>query len=365
MKRIICVALSCVLHFSYVIAQNPGYMPIGDPDSGGIADIALIYQGGIERLDWNKEQLAPHVSWINPETMHEEWLFDGFLFIEFKDFRGNLFAKGYGGETASKPVLEWFLDRIFEKNVAVDALDHVVGETISRIGAPPTVRKVILTVPEPIRGYKDWGTLNGKALDFDIQEDRVASVEWFIDRLLARWETADFKNIELAGFYWVAEEMGEDDTDLIRKTGKYISEKGKHFYWIPWFGAPGAPNWKELGFDAAYQQPNYFFKTTVPVSQLDEACHLAREKNMGLEMEWDARVWENKQEFLPRMSEYLNRFENEGVLRYAAMAHYMGGSGLYKMLPEIEKDKDVKDMYIRYCSIISARQNLLKLLLSP
>ena len=336
------------------------FLPAGAPESGGIVDMALIYHGNARRLDWNKKQLSPHVSWLNPETNTEEWLFDTFLFIEFKDPNGDLFAKGYRGEPAKRTVFEWFLNRIFEKGVAVDALNELLGETASRIGPPSIPRKVILTIPEPISGYKNWGELNGKPVDFDVQADRIAVAKWFIDNLMERWQEAGFDHLELAGFYWVAEEMGDNDIDLelMQATGKYIRELGKRFYWIPWWQAPGSGEWKNLSFDAAYQQPNHFFRDTIPQSRLDKACAFAKEHNMGMEMEWDARIWKDKENFLPRMQAYLDVFENAGVIKNASMAHYMDNGGLYDLFMKIEeeKDEDLRNIFNRYCSIIAGRQ---------
>lgn len=330
------------------------YIYLNSKLTNNITDLALIYQGGIKRLDWNKEQLQPHVSWINPSSQKEEWLFDGFLFLEFRDFRGNIFANGYGGEPASKEVLDWYLDRIFEKNLSVDALDQVIGETINRIGKPQKMRQVILTIPEPIRGYKNWGVLNGKKLDFDIEEDRLAAAQYFIDKLLERWNKGNFKNITLAGFYWVAEEVHNENKSLVMNTKEYIHKKNKKFYWIPWWKSPGSPSWKDC-FDVAYQQPNHFFNKSVPDSRLDEACEFACEHNMGLEMEWDVRVWTDKAAFLPRMNAYLDYFEKHEVIKNAAIAHYMDGEGLYAMTKNLS-DPDVLKVYIRYCNILVKRQ---------
>ena len=49
-----------------------------------IRDLALIYQGGSQRIPWTEDQILPYVvhKFANGK---KNWLFDGFLFLEFAD----------------------------------------------------------------------------------------------------------------------------------------------------------------------------------------------------------------------------------------------------------------------------------------
>ncbi|MDE5595604.1 MAG: DUF4855 domain-containing protein [Muribaculaceae bacterium] len=49
-----------------------------------IRDLALIYQGGSQRIPWTEDQIEPYVvhKFGNGK---KDWLFDGFLFLEFAD----------------------------------------------------------------------------------------------------------------------------------------------------------------------------------------------------------------------------------------------------------------------------------------
>ena len=348
------IAVCCLMFAPLLSASEPAYMPPG-PQTGGIVDLALIYQGGTHRIDWTPEQFEPYLTWTNPDTQKEEWLFDGFLFIEFKSNTGFMFAKGYGSKPSTKENQLWFLERVFEKGKAVDALDKALGKTIQRLGTPPRPRRVVLTLPEPIIQTENWGELNGKALDFKNNEDRVAAVKWFIDLLLERWKKEGYQNLELAGFYWVAEEMGKDDTvKLIQPIGQYIRSHNKRFYWIPWWNSPGSKIWKDLGFDAAYQQPNYFFKLNVPDGRVEDACRFAKEHAMGLEMEWDHRAMNDKENYARRLKGYLDGFEQAGVWKEAAVAHYMDGHGMIALSKST--DPNIIPLYRRLCSAIAERQ---------
>ena len=46
-----------------------------------VRDLALIYQGGVHRLDWTQEQFVPYVTHTFADG-HKDWFFDGFLFLE-------------------------------------------------------------------------------------------------------------------------------------------------------------------------------------------------------------------------------------------------------------------------------------------
>ena len=333
-----------------------GYMPAGSPETGGIVDLALIYQGGVHRIDWTKEQFGPYLTWSNPKTQKEEWLFDGFLFIEFKSNTGHMYAKGYGAKPSTKADQLWYLDRVFEKEKSVHALDSALGEVIGRLGPPPLPRRVVLTLPEPIVATENWGELDGKPLDFKKTEDRLAAVTWFMERLTKRWNESNFNHLELAGFYWVAESMGPDDQELMNLIGTEIRKRGKRFYWIPYWGARGNGQWRELGFDVAYQQPNFFFKLEVPESRIPTACQFAKEHGMGMEMEWDERLMSRTEEYAPKMQGYLDGFEEAGVWATAAAAHYMAGHGIINLSKS--KDPVVAGFYQRLCTILAQRQKM-------
>lgn len=336
-------------------AEESDYLPIASDKAGGIVDLALIYQGGTHRIPWTSEQFRPYLTWTDPETGKEEWLFDGFLFLEFRSGKGEIYAKGYGQKPATKEDWLWYLDRIFASDLAVHALNQELAQTVQRLGQPPRKRKVVLTVPEPIIQTVNWGELDGKSLDFTDTNDRIVATKWFIDQLLKRWEEGDFKHLELAGFYWVAEEMGDSDQQLILAAGNYIRSKQKRFFWIPWWNSPGSRTWKQLGFDAAYQQPNYFFvRYNYPETHVLTACDFAKSQGMGLEMEWDDNLFTDPEKFAPRFLNYFESFETKGVWDRSAVAHYMSGQGMINFQKsEIPR---VKELYNKYGKILSQRQ---------
>ena len=141
------------------------------------ADTVLIYQGGSGRLPWTPDQFQPYVSYVDPRDGREKWLFDGFLFIEFRDQK-RTFSGGEGNGKwvpADKKLWQHLLDKNFEPGHGVPALEAACAETEKRLGAPLRPRQVILTLPEPVDNFSNWGECEGHRLDFTVVADRVAA----------------------------------------------------------------------------------------------------------------------------------------------------------------------------------------------
>ncbi len=296
-----------------------------------VRDLALIYQGGAHRIDWNEEEFEPYVTHKFGDGT-EDWLFDGYLFLEFKDGRGAQLSPGYDSINANKEVWEWYLDRIFEPGKSLDALDKVIGKKKQEIGDPGFKHKVALTAVVPLRGQTDWGELDGKALDFNNVEDQKQAIRWFIDQLVDRFNKANYENLDFYAIYWIDEDMVHTN-DFPKQMTDYVHEKGLDFIWIPYFKAAGAERWKELGFDAAYQQPNHFFNDNIPDSRLDEAVEIAKKYGMGMEFECDSHAL-SQDTVLPRqyrMKAYIDAYERDSVFEKAPLAYYTGGHMLTDM----------------------------------
>ncbi|HEU5180462.1 MAG TPA: DUF4855 domain-containing protein [Candidatus Polarisedimenticolia bacterium] len=304
-------------------------LPLSSFDAAGPSDMVLIYQGGTDRLAWTPEQLAPYVS-AHASDGGERWLFDGFLFIEYRDNRGHAYAHGYSLEPARKEDWLWLIERNFAPHGGVPALDQALDSTIRRLGTPERPRQVVLTLPEPIPESTHWGSLEGRPLDFRNPKDRVAACRWHIETALAKWDSLHPKHLEMAGFYWVAEDDKQDAT-ILPLVAEIIHAHGLRFFWIPYWRAGGAQDWSRLGFDAAYQQPNHFFHPEVKDERLEDACAFARSHHMGLEFECDSRACKSPELFRPRLYSYLRAFEMSGVRDEAAIAYYEGGGALLEM----------------------------------
>lgn len=318
--------------------------------------MVLIYQGGRQRPAWSPEELAPYVSCTDSRDQKEKWLFDGFLFIEFINAKKHAFEEGLNVAAADKSDWEDLLDRNFESGHGLAALEQACADTESRIGKPLRPRQVVLTLPEPIEGATNWGQFDGRALNYSNQTDRVIASSWYVTNALARWQRLNPKHLHLVGFYFVPERTLGSNAKFLPLIAEQIHQRGYKFYWIPYWAARGAGEWKQHGFDVAWQQPNHFFHPDVPDSRINQACEFARKHGMGMEFEMDERLISNAKTFAPRFDAYLKIFESEGAKSNASIAYYEGGGTLLQLARA--KNADVHERYDRLAQWVLDRQTL-------
>jgi len=313
--------------------------------------LVLIYDGGSHRsVRWTQEHFSPYVS-AEIEGV-EKWLFDGFLFLEIKDGMGRGFASGYEKLAARKIEWEKLLKNYFSEGNAIHALNEQI-ETVLNSGLIKeefVKRKIVLSLPEPIPSQTDWGMLDGRPLLFTNKKDRLDACKWYIEYAEEMFRNSNFAHVELVGFYWLAEEA-TNSRDLAGDVADYVYEKKYDFYWIPYFNSDGYTEWKELGFNSVYYQPNYFFNESIPYSRLQEACDRSKKHQMNMEVEFDDNVLKKKNNWGYRLNDYLDVYENNGVFDSLKVAYYQGGDTFYK-LSKSEEEAD-KTLYRRLVDLIT------------
>ena len=316
-------------------------------------DMVLIYDGGVHRsVKWNKDHFAPYVS-IENEEGTKDWLFDGYLFLEITNGKGRGFASYYEKQGARK--LEWkeLVDNYFREDNAIMALNERIEEVKQKVEESEfKKRKVVLCLPEPIPNQRDWGEYNNKTLNFSRTEDRLTACKWYVDYAEDMFEKSGVENLDLVGFYWIAEEATNSRL-LSGSVASYIHKKGYNFYWIPYFFADGYSEWRDLGFDQSYYQPNYFFKETTPITQLEEACIRAKKNKMSMEMEFDENALKKHGKGY-RMKEYIRMFEKHEVWKSMDVAYYQGEDAFNKLFHSNEVEDN--NLYMSLANIIAKRQ---------
>ncbi|MBO5869401.1 MAG: DUF4855 domain-containing protein, partial [Clostridia bacterium] len=252
---------------------------------GGAKDLCLLYIG--DDRGYTVEDIMPYLAYIDENGEIKDTMFDSFVFL----FMGTFPSGGvpYGGSKQSD--WDWSLKDVFQDGKNIKALEEAAGTVKQKLGLADDFKyKVTLTLYYPSLDVKDFGDIDGdgKIDSLASLENRVNAVKKYIDQLEQAYNSIDFKNIELVGYYWFHETIESKHTDskqMLNSISDYVHSKGKDFFWIPYFSANGYSEWAEYGFDCAVMQPNYVFDLEAPYSNVVNCAQLTQTYGMGLEME--------------------------------------------------------------------------------
>jgi hypothetical protein len=323
-----------------------------------IVDLVLIYDGGEGRQPWTVDRFKPYV--YRESNGKFEWLFDGFLFLDRFSKSGRRFAPISTRPDANQADWQSLIDNYFASDQSIAALDQLLDQLAEQGHTPVRKRKVVIALPTAITGSKPgqlditspWGELEGKPIDFHKPEDRLAAEKWYIDETLKHWLAHHYKNLELAGFYWLFERAWT--TDHIPDVSRYIHAKGSALYWIPSW-PQGRANWPQYGFDFVYQQPNYFFhRQPTPPDRLEQACTFAERCGTTMEMEFNRDLL-TKPPFLHYFDQYLAAYQQHHVWENRPVAYYEGAGAWLEMAGST--DPSVKNRCNTLANIIADRQH--------
>lgn len=361
-----------------------------------LADLDLVGAYHREPVDWTAERFGPHVSFVD-ENGKERWLSEGFLFQEAVDNKGGrIFCVSPSGRSADKASWERQLDLWLGADGAVAELDKACAAAAGRIGKPSRPRYVVITVPDPVmfEYFSDkssstdyWGAVDGRQLDFQDVNDQITAVKWYIDETRRRFDSLDCKYLELAGFYILSEELhlsfGETEIErlnhrykrwetIIPAVAEYCHAAKEGLYWVPYHLAPGYKHWKELGFDMAAMQPNYYWDLKSPGAHpFDRTIEAIKEYGLGMEIEFeyscvaDIMKVEKKgpdgagrlifdESDVPalkdRLREYFTRMKASGLYGVAPIVIYSGSDALTQLATS--SDPADHALYLELCHFI-------------
>lgn len=342
--------------------QDPGYLAPG-PATANVGDLVLLYNGWYANGfgNWTKDNIAPYIGYVDENGQPKSWFFDGVLYLGLNAPGGRSFGESSGG-ASNKQDWEWYLNKTFAPQGDMQQLNEAAKETAQKLGDPNHKVKVTLMIPYPAVKQNNFGDVDGDGVseNFDFAvighdeayKNKQKAVKWYIDKALQLWNDGGYSNLELTSFYWLSEKVSlnaSHEEDLIRYTSGLVHNAGKTFLWIPYFEANRFWQWKDLGFDAAVLQPNYFFNTTVPETRIAEAANYAKQYGMGIEIEThegivkpgaptsDGDIWRD------RYLGYLNGGVDQGYMKGAFSAYYQGGDTFLKAAQST--DPVAREMY--------------------
>lgn len=311
------------------------YLKAGEA-TAGINNLMLFYNGQYSenRGDWKTEQFIPYVAEIDANHQPVDWLFDGGLFLGLNAPSGRSFVETGWSESSKKEDWEWYLNKTFAAQTGDAAqLNEAVKEVGNALNDPNHKMKIVIMIPLPSTTQSDFGDVDGDGVSENFSDptnglaNKKKAVEWYLNQLTAKWNAANFSNLELAGFYWMHEAAGADDQAVIRYASDRIHNLNYKFFWIPYYNATAYYNWKTFGFDAMAYQPNHFFNNTDPV-QIKNAADAAKKVGSGVEIELDDRAFDNGA-FRQRYVDYLNGAVDYGYGGDVFRAYYQDIRTLY------------------------------------
>ncbi len=312
--------------------------------TGGISNLALLYNGHYNKGlgDWTTEKLIPYLAHVDQNGTPTDWLFDGILYLGLSSPAGRSFAMSFNGSNWDD--WKWYLDKTFATDGDLDALNVAVGEVMKELGKPGGKSNekypVVLMVPYPAEPQTNFGDVDGDGITENFNASQVGAdaslaskkkaVDWYIDQLIQRWDAKGYDNLNLAGLYWLNEEVapdGTNDAQLIKHASNIVHDNDLLFYWIPHLRGYQFFSWKELGFDAVAYQPNYFFQADSPLDRIRDAADWAKSLGMGMEMEFDERILTDAN-FRQKYYDYLNGAIQFDYAKDTFRAYYQGNDTL-------------------------------------
>ena len=397
-----------VMQVAFSTAKGPdNRYPWEERRSGvpSFADLSLITLGWHQANPpaWTEERFASHISYKDREGV-SHWLFDAFLCIDGWDPARNLsYSLVNGRNSAVKESWEDLLEAWLGDDGALKRLDAAVGSAAAVLGNPPAPRYVVMGLPDPVRyqSFQDknsptayWGKLNGRTLDFADVADQVAACQWYMDRCRERFQALGLKHLELAGFYVLSEELpldpafyrnagqayGSADTwnwehknweIIVPALASYAHSCREGLWWIPYHLAPGYKVWKELGFDAAFMQPNYYWDHDQVSHPLSATKNALQKYRMGMELEFEyslvaALMADGRSapdgngnptfyaKDVPMLRErvraYMQAYQETGLYGVLPLAVYSGTDAMHELA--VSSDPDDRDMYHDLCQFI-------------
>lgn len=376
LKKYICLLLSLFFVFA-----SFSYLPVSDVSAeglvtpsefGGIENVMLMYtfanQGAVSGRH-TVETLLPYAGYYGTDGKLKDTFYDAFLLLP-------CVSTGPSGGTmylSKNPAIasDWqaYVNDIFTDGYNLDALNTAVGEVKKGLGKNDYKAKVFFTLIYPTEGQTNFGSIGGRKYDFSKTEDRIAICKWQVDNYIKLFESGNYENLELYGFYWFEEFINttsSTEKTLLTAATDYIRQRGYKSVWIPYYMAQGWNKWKEYGLDIACLQPNYMFNSNAESNRVENAVDYARQYDMCNEVEISAKVLTSA-DYYNRYLTYLKDFAANGAMDAVKM-YYQDVRFYYECfksdIPEVRliydltykyakgtlKNSDISDKYLAFAN---------------
>lgn len=281
---------------------------VGVAHGQGLRRWALIYAAGRGHPRYASDLLESTL--YTDSSGHSARLFDGVVCLEVTSPLGRSFQNWQKGPPGREDYAG-YLDTLLAQNGPLARADSVVGAHGDSLA-------VTIMVPYPL------GKATAQA------DERTPFLEWYLGRADSLFKARGFGHLRLWGFYWLGEGITRNDTLVVQHMSQIAHARGFKTMWIPFYTSELAERWKDLGFDVAFLQPNYFFTPSLDASRMDSAVARATRWGMNLEVEFDHRLVDDSQ-FAGRLTPYVEAITEAGAKTFPDIAVYDGAGALYKL----------------------------------
>jgi len=367
-------------------AEAPADVPAPTlEEAGGVHNMYITYlypedTGNGHLGKWTKDDFKHILAHVDESGNRTGWLFDSVLPLSASG--GSDYRTDYQQQQSWEAILSKLFVRQSETvppagvtNSYLTELNAAAEEAQVELGDPSRKIKVVVGVPFPDPGSAKWGIIDGQEINFNpdvvgeeaAYESRLKAVDWFVGQVTDRFAQGGYENLELAGFYWIHEEISYEtmhEEKLMKAIADRVHARSKKLYWIPFYMANGTNFWKELGFDVVMMQPNYYFASSLAPNQttgqtdlqrLTNAVKAAKRFGMTLEVEGDYHMsWKgwapdydgqiyNSDYARRKYYAYLNEFHKAGLDR-STLVYYLGAKTVLKEMVYDSRD-EVREVY--------------------
>ena len=310
---------------------------------GGVHDIVCFHAGyspDNEILVNNtKDSFLYYIAYRDENRKVVDTMFDAVMLLTLQGkcpSGGNLTITG--GQTVMS---DWItlLDNYFHPEFNLFALDAATAEMKETLKLDEGYKtSVYLTIPYPKIGDIEFGDYDGdgKTNKIDCYQATLDVTKWFMDEVDKRFAEADFKNIELKGYFCNSEGITRQnhdfEWDFARDAAKLMHDRGLQCVMIPYYQAVGIDANDEFKFDAMLMQPNLSFNDSLkddPKGMMEDFAQTAKQLGLGVQMEiadgvrWDASLGKYYEQYLVSASQ-------NGLMTDTIHAYYNGaGPGVF------------------------------------
>lgn len=262
---------------------------------------------------------------LYPEGVKQP-IFDGIVTLDISSPQGHSFTSWAKGPPSTGDY--WaYLDSLFSPASPLSVADSIVR-------AHSDTLLLAVMVPYPL----------GKTGRSPPSDSRIGFLGDYLTRADSLFAARGYRALRLWGYYWLPEAVSGGDTVIVQRFTTLAHWQGLKALWMPTFVGGSELDWRRLGFDAAFLQPNYFFYPAVSATRLDSAVNRALSVEMGFGIEFDKRLLSDTV-FRKRLEPYLVALEQGPGSTIRKIAVYDGAGALAQIA--VSQDPYLSALYRR------------------